>query len=379
MPRKFLLLTFFLFVSVSHYSQDSIPAARPWSVALAPHYGFVIPHTKQIEHLIQGHSYGLFAQILRPVSGNTYWHQAYNYPEQAFDFVFINTGNPGQLGQQYSSSFLLNLPLNRKSKWLDLSDISLDNSKKTKTKNWLGLGIGLGYVTKIWDLQSNHQAAVLGSQVNAALTLQYSRLIATIGGQELRAGIRISHFSNGAFQLPNLGTNNASLFISSVWRTPKSNVTTLMVPSHWERNRFTLAAVGGLKEIPPPYGKKFFTGVLSFLADRRVSYKSSFGLGADLLYNSSLHTLMERKAEVPVPTSQVIQAGILFSYTMHFNDFELKMQQGVYLLDHWKVDGKLYHRFGLRYFLSDHFFTQLTLKTHFAKADYGELGCGIAW
>ncbi len=135
----------------------------------------------------------------------------------------------------------------------------------------------------------------------------------------------------------------------------------------------------GFKEIPPPYGKKFTVFVTSLLQERRISYKSSFGIGADFFYNSSLKVLMERKSEASVAESKVIQSGLLFSYTLHFNQFELKMQQGFYIHDNWKVDGNFYHRFGLRYRVTDHLFAQLTLKTHFAKADYGEWGMGYSF
>jgi hypothetical protein len=40
------------------------------------------------------------------------------------------------------------------------------------------------------------------------------------------------------------------------------------------------------------------------------------------------------------------------------------------------VNGALYHRFGLRYSFARSLYAQLTLKTHFAKADYGEIGIG---
>jgi hypothetical protein len=38
-----------------------------------------------------------------------------------------------------------------------------------------------------------------------------------------------------------------------------------------------------------------------------------------------------------------------------------------------------YNRFGLRYRINSNWFAQLTLKTHFAKADFGEWGFGYAF
>jgi hypothetical protein len=45
-------------------------------------------------------------------------------------------------------------------------------------------------------------------------------------------------------------------------------------------------------------------------------------------------------------------------------------------MDKQRLNGTLYHRAGLRYAIGKNFYAQLTLKTHFAKADYGEIGMG---
>ncbi len=325
-----------------------------------------------MQHLVQGHSYGIQLGAFRKASGKSFWHHAYNQPEQGVDFCFINTGNPSQLGQQYSVSYLLNLPLNRSESKLSARQLE----KSRKHKHWLGLGIGMGYVTRIWNLETNHQAAVIGSHGNVALTLQYSTRLYQSKNSELRTGLRISHFSNGSYQLPNLGTNNASVFLRYSFNNKNVEMTSKPEIPVWKKYHVSVAALGGVKEITPPTGKKYGVGVLSILGEKRVSYKSSFGLGYDMLYNSSLQVLMNRKLDSPISSGHTIQHGILFSYTLHFNEFELKMQQGIYVHDQYKIDGRFYHRFGLRYLINEHLFVQLTLKTHFAKADYGELGVG---
>ncbi len=354
------------------FSQESSQTIRPWAINAQPNYGFIVPHQSSMQHLIQGHSYGVQVGIFRQASGKEYWHQAYNQPEQGVDFCFINTGNPTQLGQQYSISFLLNLPLNRSVEKLQIVQID----KKRKYKHWLGLGLGMGYSTRIWNLETNHQAAVIGSHGNIALTLQYSTRLMRWKDSELRTGFRISHFSNGSFQLPNLGTNNACVFLNFIFKKRETEILPNLVIPAWKKYNVSFAVVGGLKEIPPANGKKYGIGVFSVLGEKRVNYKSSFGLGYEVFYNSSLQVLMHRKLESPVSKGFTVQHGLLFSYTLHFNDFELKLQQGYYMRDNYKLDGLFYHRFGLRYFVNEHLFTQLTLKTHFAKADYGEWGIG---
>jgi len=364
----FTMLTSLLCSSFVHAQVDS---SSQWCVSVSPHAGFIVPHNKSITHLIQGHSTGIHVYAFHAVDGSKYWHYAYNRPEQGVDFTFTNTGNPQQLGQQYAASYLLNLPLNRRP--VGNQDFEISHSGY---RHWLGLGIGLGYATKYWDLETNHQAAVLGSHVNVALSLQYSMRIAIFRSSELRAGIRLTHFSNGAYQLPNLGTNNAGLFLSyAMGRSKHLELNPFPEPSR-ERYRISMGVVSGLKEIPPPTGRKYAAFVLSCLAERRVSYKSAFGFGVDWFYDSSLRPLVQQRTREVVGPASVMQLGVVMSYSLFFDRFSLKMQQGYYLADAFRLNGSLYHRVGLRYDVGANFYAQLTLKTHFAKADYGELGIG---
>ncbi len=360
---------FLIYVGGFGQATDS---ARGWSLQTSPHGGFMIPHREQMKHLIQGHSFGMNLTLARQVTGKSYWHYAYNLPEQGFDFSFINTGNMRQLGVQLSGSFLLNLPLRKKTTKDHIT------SADRRFMHWLGIGIGMGYATRSWDLETNHQSAVLGSPGNIALTLQYSARIVSFSSGEIRSGIRVSHLSNGSFQLPNLGTNNAAVFIGYVARKKSTVQAKALAKPDIETWRISWSVCGGLKEIPPPTDRKHPVVTSSLLGEKRLTYKSSAGIGLDLLNNTSLAELMEQRNEGDIPASRALQIGAILSYTLHFNDFELKMQQGFYLLDRWKIDGALYHRFGLRYRISENWFTQLTLKTHFAKADYGEFGFGYS-
>jgi len=96
----------------------------------------------------------------------------------------------------------------------------------------------------------------------------------------------------------------------------------------------------------------------------------------DVLCDLSAPSLVEQRSGIRPETSLAVQLGGLLSYSLFFDRLSLKIQQGFYLRDSLKLNGSLYHRFGLRYVLSDRMFAQLSLKTHFAKADYGELGIG---
>lgn len=355
---------------------DSSRVSSPWAVMISvPNFGLIVPHSKQMSHLIQGHSFGFHAYLNNQFSGKKYWHEIYNMPEHGIDLTYIFTGNPDQLGHQLSLQYLLNLPLHRR------ASVIRNPARKVHFKHWIGVGLGLGYASKIWDLRENHQAIAIGSHHNAAVTLQYSGLIKQFNTAQLRGGLRITHFSNGAFQMPNLGTNNIGVFLTYAFGKPKESNPINLLSAHEIGKKYhtSFSVSGGVKEIAPPSGKKYAAFAFTVLEEKRISFKSSLGAGIDVFYNTSLKTLSERRKNEIISNAAVLQSGIVFSYTLHFDDFELKMHQGVYVLDRYKLDGLFYNLFGLRYHINENWFAQFALKTHFARADFGELGWGYSF
>jgi len=366
-----VLFFILLFMNERIPAVAQLDSTERWSLSVAAHGGFVIAHHKSMAHLVQGHSSGVHVYAKRLVNGTKFWHEAYNIPEHGVDVTYTNTGNPQQLGQQFSISYLLNLPLNGKRYVEDFLRI-----QNHGYRHWLGLGLGMGYSTRSWDLETNHQAAVLGSQGNVAISLQYSARVLALKSGEIRAGFRLSHFSNGAFQLPNLGTNNAGLFVGYVVGGNRSSFMRIVPEPKREKYAVSVGLVAGLKEIPPPTGRKYAALVFSTLAEKRVSYKSAFGFGLDVLFDSSTKPLVQQRRDILIRDTEALQLGAILSYSLFFDRFSLKIQQGYYLVDQQRINTILYHRVGLRYGIGKHVYAQLTLKTHFAKADYGELGFG---
>ena len=49
---------------------------------------------------------------------------------------------------------------------------------------------------------------------------------------------------------------------------------------------------------------------------------------------------------------------------------------GAYIRDYYKPEDPVYHRIGMRYQFTNGLVANFTLKTHFGRADYLELGLG---
>lgn len=334
-------------------------------IGLTVHRGFLIPHRPEARHLQQGHTTGAAFHWSKRAKGA--WYFVYAKPEIGLDAYFTTTGNRQQLGDQIAAHLYARLPLHKR------------RVHNVKT------GFGVGYATKTWDLEDNTRALMLGSHLNAAILLEYEwRPLQTRWNP--RFGVRLQHFSNGAFQLPNLGTNVVSVFIgvSNSWHPVASATERVMrdfaVDSlsqsigHWT---WMVNGAFGVREVGDPMGSKHGVFHLGFMGARRWSYKSSWSAGLDIYYNRSMRALLAEN-DVPPSVRRQLLAGVNVGYGLHMNQWVIRIIQGVYAVDPYGGYGRFYQRIGVRYWATPKCFLQFLLKTHFARADHAELGIGYA-
>jgi hypothetical protein len=327
----------------------------------AAYFGFIAPHNPEMVRLITGHSFGFSAFADWQTTGKAKWHADYYYPSHRLDFIFIHTGNLVQLGYQHALTYQIRLPLD-----------------KINNRQQLLMGMGPGYATKKWDIETNRQGFVLGSHFNMALILGYQYVLYRTATFDTRIGLRVTHLSNGAFTMPNAGTNHIALQLEC--RFGKST-NAMAQPSLDTLPRLQSALIGGvgLKEIQPPNSRKYSVFSLQNQWSYQVNRKSSFVAQADVMVNTS-NPVIEAENEGPMSKQKTrAMCGVTIGYQLRFGKIGLIMQQGIYVIDPYGYNGLLYHRVGLRTHGSGPLFFHLALKTHFAKADHGELGIGYTF
>lgn len=184
-----------------------------------------------------------------------------------------------------------------------------------------------------------------------------------------------NHLSNSAYSLPNLGLNYPMISLGAGC-TPKPLPDTISLNKDGiprVKNQWLIALGFGLKETLEPREVKF--PAFSLMADRQIglSRKSSIAAGFDVFYNAALIANRETDTVFIDPVEN-IQAGGRINYQLHINRVVILLGMGAYARDSYKKDGFLYHRAGLRYYFTPHLGMNLSLKTHFFKADFFELG-----
>ncbi|CAN5558124.1 acyloxyacyl hydrolase [soil metagenome] len=359
-------LTFFLLCLLgmsSCFAQetDSVCTPGTWSLSIKMQYGFLMTHRPTIIYLQQKHTRGLEINYLRGVDGQTSWMTDYNQPLLGFGFQYFNLGNPTELGNAYSLFPEIMFPL----------------SHHHHLRSMIKFGLGIGYVTKPYDIKENYKNLAVGSKLNVAITTGLQFRIFSSDKLQIITGADFSHFSNGASNIPNAGINivTANLGVNYYFGNPSTTICRPVIPANkkWETSSY----IGfGIKDIYPPQGPKYAVVFNTTDLLYHATQKSLFGGGFDFILDQSLKHRLELDSVFLSNAKAGTRIGIHGSYGLRVGRVTGVFQTGYYVYNKVTEDGNIFSRLSLRYFLNDNYFVCFNLKTHFAKADYFEFGFG---
>ena len=254
------------------------------------------------------------------------------------------------------------------------------NSNPKTFQTSVRLGCGLGWISKTFDRIENHKQIAIGSHLNAAIQINFESKIKLSQRLYSNFDIGLTHFSNGSFELPNLGINNASASIGLNYYLTPVKTANRIIPELLPANRtvqYDLLVAAGSHAVDVVGQTHFFSSTLSFAALKQVSDKRLLGLGVDVFYDPGLKQLMIRDSIAFHGNMDAIRSGIYFDHEQVVGKTNILFQVGIYTIDAYKGDGMIYDRLGFKYHFNEKYFINLTLKAHLAKANYVEWGVGI--
>lgn len=327
------------------------------SVEAFYHYGFLLPHRASMTHLPQEMSSVGEFRLGISGDGSKQWHHIYNHPNIDFTARFFDLGNHEVLGYGVGIAAIFSSPLINHSRF-----------------QWfLELGAGPGLVTRPFNYESNYKNNAIGSYINAFI-LGGTKINYRVSPKIwLSASASFNHFSNASFSLPNLGLNYPVIGggLKYQW---KNNIVDIQKDSiQKQTSLWQWNLLFGIKETYQPRNKKFIALTGSFGRRIGLDRKRSLLLSADVFNNTALMAIAESNNQ-PKSFLTNTQVGVSANYQLHINKVILFAGAGIYILDDYINDGLFYHGAGIRYFAYKNLGINLSLKTHFFKADYFELG-----
>lgn len=346
----FLVLIAVNLISLSWAQEES------W-VEIRPKAGFLIAHRSIMGHAVKEHAYGTELSWYFKGNGEKSWHQPYNNPRYGVSAFAGSVGNNDLFGLYFGAYGFMSIPL-----------------IYTERFTFSGrLGAGLSYAPKVYHHETNNLSIATSTHINALVSLAVESRY-EIGSHAVNMILDMTHFSNGAMKVPNLGLNIPYVSIGYGYKIRKAN-DSIVSQQQQEVQRWEFGALGlvSYKEVYPVGGPKY--PIVGFNLVGRRYFKPQVGMevSLDMMHKGSLRTYAP---DVPMTDGELLQLGAFAGYLLPFNRFHLVVGMGYYLRDKFRFQEPVYHRVGMRYVFDNGINLNLVLKSHWARADYIEYGIG---
>lgn len=331
-------------------------------------YGFLIAHHVEME-IFNRHFPSFEFSISQASYGKRQWESFYNYPLMGVTYYNAWLGNSHDLGKAHAVFPFINFPL----------------QKNNKHELNFRMGAGLAYLTKKFDRLTNYKYNAIGSHLNAAINLMVEYRWKPAHFLQLSAGVQLMHFSNGSTKTPNFGLNIPALSAGAAFRLNREHqyIQRRLRPDltmyEFDGKDFLEVKIGStfaFKESGDTDGQKFniYAGFLSVM--KSLEYKHKLGLCFDLSWDGSDALLVNRFNNEPYNKRELTKPGLAAAYELVLARTSFAFNLGFYLGGKDKSEGMSYYKFGIHYLIAKNLFANLTLKTHFARADYVGIGLG---
>jgi hypothetical protein len=337
--------------------------------------GFLAAHRGTMGHLAQQHSFaGEISYYVIP-KGTKFWHGSYRYPKMGGTLFVGSVGNMDVLGIYGGLYGFMEFPF----------------VSKRHFRFYGKLSSGLGYTNKVYDPVKNPKNVAMSSHVNALVCLGLKNEF-HFKSSYISLGLDLTHFSNGANKVPNLGINLPYFSVGFGhrlnWRklspdkaltasTEKSVIMEISAPATPRKKwLYGMTGILSLKEIFPTNGLKYGVYALNLHMRRFSKPKVGVELGFDVI---SKQAILGYKPEIPKSQWDILQMGLYAAYLLPLDQFHFVLGMGAYVKDKYKPEDPMYHRIGMRYYFKNGLNAQIQLKTHWARADYVEWGFGYTF
>ncbi len=328
--------------------------------------GFLAAHRGVMAHMAKNLAVaGEFSYVFR-TRGFKAYQRVYKFPAYGATLFYGQVGNQELLGNFIGAYGFAELPM-----------VSFRNYRMD-----FKLGLGLGYNANPYHPVNNPLNVALATKINGLMCLSIKSSY-SFRKNSFNVGLDITHFSNAAWKVPNFGINMP--FISVGYARALNSVPyfdsyegDVMTPMGlpYDRWLYSATAILSAKQMMPIGGRRYPVYALNLSAKHFFGYKAGLELALDLI---SKQAILDYQPYIVKSQLDILQVGAYAAYLVPLDRFHFVFGMGAYLRDKFSPEDPLYHRIGARYYLKNGLLLNLTLKTHWARADYLEYGIGYTF
>ena len=304
-------------------------------------------------------------------TGDKAWHHVHSLPYYGIGIHNIVFSNADEIGYPAALYFFFGAPFSRKGR----SSFDYEFS------------FGLSHNWEPYDDNDNPFNVAIGSYRNAYIDgkIKYVRYLSK--RVSLDAGIRVTHFSNGAMKFPNAGINLFAPFVGLRYNviarepTPREHLRTQQIEPKEEFNIILASGKRSVKHTDTMNEHMVSLVNLSFEYLKPAGQKFKYGVGLDIGIDENRNIIVDgNDVELASTRNQVFSA---VSVIGQFRANRLAVQAGIgyELFNNNKLyfSNDIYQRLGLRFYLHKNAFAGIAIKARsFNTANYIEWSIGYS-
>jgi len=355
-------LSFFLLTLQSALAQTADSTFfHSLSVGWRVHYGTLTGDEAKLQYVEDRHTFLGEVDIMSQTTGSRSWQEPSNFPRIGLALIY------GQSGASVYVGHLAAI--------LPFIDFHLYSSREAVTN--LRIGVGPAWVQKTFNAETNYQNLVIGSHLNACLSIMLTEEIRLFPRGWLDLGFSFTHISNGSFTLPNLGLNTPALTAGLRYGLfpEQKRRQRPMAPAKKKINYYFYSFVAGKQSLPLE-SAVYLVNVFNLEAMKDFSRTGRFGGGINMT--------LDRANSIEVPNSRVFawdrslshwQAAIYGQYEYVVGDLSFPLQVGYYLYNKYPINS-IYQTYGVKYRFAPRWTAAFALKAHLGNGDFIQWGLG---
>ena len=344
-------------------ANDSLFLINNLRLGVDMQYGSVLPHHASIEYALESNITGFEIHLTTDTYGRSDWDELYRYPRMGTGFLVTSLGNRKVYGTAEALFLFVDFPLNKRPRKLFAG---------------YQVSFGLSHISKIYDVVENPLNMAISTRLNVYVNLRFNAKYVINPRNEIVASFGFSHFSNGKMSSPNQGINTGSFtlgynYVISQPRHQKISHKNFTIS---KRHVGEVVFSGGIKSDDQVNRRSYLISTLNGDYYYFFSRKYAAGLGTDIFYDQTLGPNMVAQNGGDYSTSDLFQCGVHVGLYAKYGKLYVIGNIGPYLYATFTKYARVYTRIGIRYEVTPHILLNLSLKAHYAIADYVEWGIG---
>ena len=364
---KRLLLTIIVLVPFVLFGQNR----KGMNISSSVFYGNILRHRASLAYQQPPYIYGVSLCFSQRTLGLKQWQYFHRYPEVGIGMAYFNLGDKDVLGEAVGI----------------LAQISYNMIETPKMAVNGEIAIGVGYVSKHFDSITNPTNNAIGSSVNNMTVVKLNTSYRINRKLTLSGAIGITHLSNGALKLPNLGINILEGILGVKYHlNPVISKDDFIV---YDKSKNKANHKIGL-QVQYNFGAKasendgmlydvtstYLKGVFHY----NKILKWQFGFAYEFRNDIYQH-LIEQHVQNPKSAKMGARRFMLMvAQELVFDRLGLFGETGVYLQKHSKnLEKPFYFKVGARYYLPivPKLYIEGYIKTHLFIGDHFAIGLGV--